>query len=350
MKYYFASLFLALCAAGCAAGNFHNNDIVSVSRSFADLLQWRWEAWRHDLPTRPQGPTPVMAPDLHALQGHAKSPQAQPQATWIGHATVLVQHSGLSVLTDPVFSDRASPISFIGPKRAQAPGVAMQDLPAIDLVLISHNHYDHLDLASVQALAARSQGSTLFLVPLGLKAWFEAQGIDNVIELGWWQSHVHRGVEFVLTPVQHWSARTAHDRNATLWGGWAIFGPDFHWYFSGDTGYSQDFTRTRQQFVSRWAQPDDGFDLALIAIGAYEPRWFMAQQHVNPAEAVQIHRDLGARRSMGVHWGTFELSDEALDQPPRDLALARSAAGLLDVDFFVLKIGETRTFPPRQLR
>ena len=156
-----------------------------------------------------------------------------------------------------------------------------------------------------------------------------------------------RGTEFHLTPVQHWSARGLTDRSATLWGGWSVFAPDFHWYFTGDTGYSQDFTDTRRHFSKRWPAPGDGFDLALIAVGAYEPRWFMASQHVNPADAVQIHKDLGTRRSVGVHWGTFALTDESLDQPPKDLALARQAQGLSEQDFFLLAIGETRALPAR---
>lgn len=261
---------------------------------------------------------------------------------------MLVQAGRLNVLTDPMFSERASAVQFIGPKRAQPPGMALKDLPPIDVVLISHNHYDHLDKQSVLDLAARSaqagQTPTLFLVPLGVKAWFTDLGIGNVVELDWWEQHVHQGVAFNFTPVQHWSARGLGDRSQTLWGGYAVFAPDFHWYFSGDTGYSKDFADTRERFSARNA---GGFDLALIAVGAYEPRWFMKEQHVNPAEAVQIHKDLGAKRSVGVHWGTFSLTDESLDQPPKDLAQARQAQGLRDDEFFLMKIGETRPLPPR---
>jgi N-acyl-phosphatidylethanolamine-hydrolysing phospholipase D len=268
-------------------------------------------------------------------------PAAQDSVTWIGHATALVQCAGLNILTDPVFSDRASPLAFAGPRRAQPPGIALDDLPPIDVVVISHNHYDHLDRASVLRLNERSRGRTVFLVPLGIKPWLEQQGIHNAVELDWWDSRSIRGVEFHLVPVQHWSSRTTSDRNKTLWGGWAVFAPGLRWYFSGDAAYSRDFADTRGKLA---AHAKDGvlFDLALLAIGAYEPRWFMAQQHMNPAEAVQAHKDLGARRSLGVHWGTFELTDEPLDQPPRDLALARQALGIADEDFFVLKIGETR--------
>jgi len=322
---------------------FKNNYTDAIPGTFADLLRWKTNAWRHSLPPAPQTPTPTVAPDLPALHANAGATM-QPAITWVGHATMLVQASGLNVLTDPVFSDRASPVQFAGPQRAQPPGVALADLPPIDVVVISHNHYDHLDAHAVQALNRRAQGATLFIVPLGLKAWFSRHGITQVVELDWWQQHMVRGVEFHLTPVQHWSARALGDRFQSLWGGWAVFGADFHWYFSGDTGYSQDFKDTRAHFQDR---SPDGFDIALIAVGAYEPRWFMQNQHINPAEAVQIHRDLHAKRSVGVHWGTFNLTDEPLDQPPKDLAAARQAQGVADDDFFLLKIGETRKLPAR---
>jgi N-acyl-phosphatidylethanolamine-hydrolysing phospholipase D len=273
----------------------------------------------------------------------------QPAVTWVGHATALVQASGLNVLTDPVFSDRASPVQFAGPKRAQPPGLALAQLPRIDVVVISHNHYDHLDKNTVRGLAEQAGGAPLFIVPLGVKAWIQALGTDHVKELDWWDSVKLGQVEFVFTPVQHWSARGVGDRSQTLWGGWAVFGPDFHWYFSGDTGYSADFVDTQKRFADRQTPAlGGGFDLALIAVGAYEPRWFMKEQHVNPAEAVRIHQDLKAKRSLGVHWGTFELTDEPLDQPPQDLAAARGAAGVLADDFFLLAIGQTRKLPKRQ--
>jgi N-acyl-phosphatidylethanolamine-hydrolysing phospholipase D len=346
-------------SVGCAAVNpfydpakrhhtpsgFKNNYVSAVDKSLGDLLRWRWEAFRQGLPKPPQTPTPSVAPDLAAIHANSRAAALmQPAITWIGHASMLVQASGLNVLTDPLFGNRASPLQFVGPLRTQPPGVALEDLPAIDAVVISHNHYDHLDKGTVIALNARARGDTLFLVPLGLKAWMAGLGITNVVELDWWQSHALRGVEFFLTPVQHWSARGMGDRCQTLWGGWAVFGADFHWYFTGDTGYSRDFIDTREHFADRNA---DGFDLALIAVGAYEPRWFMKAQHVNPAEAVQIHKDLAPKRSVGVHWGTFNLTDEPLDQPPRDLAEARLAQGVPEEDFFLMKIGETRRLPRR---
>lgn len=336
---------------------FKNNYTVSVTQGFGALMRWQFEKRQQGLPKPPAAPIPQQAPDLKTIQAYAPAyaasgaAAARPAITWIGHASMLVQAGGLNVLTDPVFSQRASPVQFIGPLRAQPPGIALADLPPVDVVVVSHNHYDHLDTDSVQAIAARSAASgrpTLFLVPLGLKSWFASRGITHVIEMDWWDTHVYRGVEFNFTPVQHWSARGFGDRSQTLWGGWAVFAPDLHWYFSGDTGYSKDFLDTRARFANRQAAGQGGgFDLALIAVGAYEPRWFMSGQHVNPAEAVQIHQDLGAKRSVGVHWGTFELTDEPLDQPPQDLAAARAAKGLKDEDFSVMAVGETRFLPPR---
>jgi N-acyl-phosphatidylethanolamine-hydrolysing phospholipase D len=321
------------------ADGFRNLDGSVIAKPFSQLLRWKWQSWREGLPPPVQQPAPVVAPELAALRANTPG---RPSATWIGHATVLVQAGGLNVLTDPVFSERASPVQFAGPARAQPPGIALADLPPIDVVLVSHSHYDHLDRASILALHARGRGRTMFLVPLGLKAWMAGQGIADAVELDWWETREVRGVPFQLVPVQHWSARSLGDRNRTLWGGWAVRAPDLHWYFSGDTGYADHFRQTRER--------GGPFDLALLAIGAYEPRWFMREQHMNPAEAVQAHRDLGARESVGIHWGTFSLTDEALDQPPRDLAQAREAAGLPETGFGVLAIGQTRWLAARVAR
>ncbi len=332
------------------AQGFRNTTVGAIDKPLSQLLRWRWQALRDGLPPPAQAPTPVALPELARLKantdaarlGAAGANAPVPSVTWIGHATTLVQSGGLNVLTDPVFSERASPVTFLGPRRAQPPGIALADLPPIDVVVVSHNHYDHLDRRSVALLEDRAPGRTLFLVPLGLKAWMQQLGVRNVVELDWWQSHRHAGVEFTLVPVQHWSARSLGDRNRTLWGGWAVRAPDLHWYFSGDAGYSRYFRDTGERL--------GGFDLALLAIGAYEPRWFMREQHMDPAEAVQAHADLRARRSIGIHWGTFELTDEPLDQPPRDLARARQAAGLAEDVFSVLAIGQTRWLAPRGQR
>ena len=366
---FFSCLAVAGVVAGCATVNphynptrphhtpqgFKNNYIDTVNKGFSELLRWQIERRQQGLPRPAAQPAPTQMPDLAAIKSYPLNTSgrvAAPQITWIGHASLLVQAGGLNTLVDPMFSERASPVQFVGPRRAQAPGLAMADLPPIDVVLISHNHYDHLDKASVLDIAQRANTAgrpALFVVPLGLKSWFAGIGINHVVELDWWDKQVHKGVEFYLTPVQHWSARGFGDRSKTLWGGYAVFAPDLHWYYSGDTGYSQDFADTAAHFANRQdAGRSGGFDLALIAIGTYEPRWFMKEQHVNPLEAVQIHHDIRAKRSVGVHWGTFELTDEPLDEPPRGLEAATRAMGLATGEFTVMAIGQTLALPARQ--
>jgi N-acyl-phosphatidylethanolamine-hydrolysing phospholipase D len=360
-------LATALLFSGCAnvnddfnpakkhhrADSFQNNYTDATDKSRMDLIRWQWERARAGLPKPPSSPTPVAQPDMKFVSANNGKTQ-EPAITWIGHATMLVQMGGLNILTDPIFSDRASPVQFAGPKRYQAPGIALKDLPRIDVVLLSHNHYDHLDTASVKTLNAQPGGAPLFIVPLGVKKWFAAEGITNVQQMDWWDKQTVKTaageVEIHFTPVQHWSARGLGDRRATLWGGYALFASDFHAYFSGDTGYSKDFLDTREHFAARQtAVLGGGFDIALIAVGAYEPRWFMKEQHVNPEEAVQIHLDLQAKRSVGVHWGTFDLTDESLDQPPKDLAAARAAKKLPQEAFDVMAIGQTLKLPRRKV-
>ena len=318
-------------------GGFRNNYPTPAHGSF-----WRWqrERWRNGLPRVPQGGYRFerLHPDLAWLRHN----RTQPMLTWIGHASFLLQLGGLNILTDPHLTRRASPLSFAGPARIVAPAIALHELPHIDAVVISHNHYDHLDLGTVKHLARQVNGSPRFFVPLGLKSWFAGRGMREVVELDWWEGAHHRGLDFHLVPVQHWSARNARDRDRTLWGGWMIELPSrtragepaFRFFFAGDTGYSRDFADIAARFVP--------IDLAALPIGAYEPRWFMQVMHVNPEEAVQIHLDLRARRSVAMHWGTFILTDEPMDEPPHRLALARQAAGLRGEDFFVMRHGEMR--------
>jgi N-acyl-phosphatidylethanolamine-hydrolysing phospholipase D len=330
---------------------FQNKYAPAIDKPRLDLIRWKIESARAGLPKPPEQPTPVVAPDMTFVSANSGSAQ-QPAITWIGHSTMLVQMGGLHILTDPQFSERASPVQFAGPKRYQPPGIALKDLPRIDVVLLSHNHYDHLDSSSVKGLNDQPGGAPLFIVPLGVKKWFTAQGIANVQQLDWWDKTTVKTpagqVEVHFTPVQHWSARGPGDRHATLWGGYAVFASDFHMYFSGDTGYSQDFVDTQKYFAAQQTEALGGsFDIALIAVGAYAPRWFMKDQHIDPTEAVQIHLDLKAKRSIGVHWGTFELTDESLDQPPKDLAIARSAKNLSREIFDVMAIGQTLKLPKR---
>src|SRR5690606_20903900 len=224
-----------------------------------------------------------------------------------------------------------------GPRRKVPLPITIEELPPIDVVVISHSHYDHLDASSIRALAARGDPPE-FLVPLGLVPWFRDLGIERVRAFDWWQSTRIDAVTASFVPAHHWSARTAFDRNRTLWGGWVLQADDLSVYFAGDTGYSKDFIEIGRRF--------GGFDLALIPVGAYEPRWFMAGQHVDPAEAVQIHRDVGARYSIGIHWGSFELTDESRDAPIGALARALDARGIPRSEFGLLRHGEARKLKP----
>jgi L-ascorbate metabolism protein UlaG (beta-lactamase superfamily) len=295
--------------------------------------RWKWEQLRDGVPRNPEGG--------YRFETAAPQLAANPSVTWVGHATVLLRVGGLSVLTDPQFSERASPVRFAGPRRVVPPVPALSELPHIDAVVVSHNHYDHLDLASVRKLAAQPGGSPRFFVPLGLKEWFERRGIRDVTEMDWWQSQRLGGLTIDLVPVQHWSKRTLSDTNQSLWGGWVLRHPELAFFFAGDSGYSQDFRDIRAKF--------GGFDLAAIPIGAYAPRWFMQIMHLDPAEAVQVHKDINARRSLAIHWGTFaHLTDEILYEPPQRLAEERKKAGLTEDDFFVLRHGETRVLKDRR--
>lgn len=337
------------------AKGFQNNYIGTVNKGVGELIRWQIERREQGLPRAPYAPSPTQPPDLQRVSRYktefARQSRTSPTITWIGHASLLVQAGGLDILTDPVFSRRASPIQLIGPVRAQPPGIAIADLPPIDVVVISHDHYDHLDRQSVLDIALRSAATptrTLFFVPLGMKSGFTDLGLTNTREMDWWDTLTERGVTFTFTPTQHWSARGMGDRSQTLWGAWAVTAPDLHWYFAGDTGNSKDFADTAARFAGQHTPAQGGgFDLALIPLGAYQPRWFLAEQHVNPEEAVQMHLDLLAKRSVGIHWGTFALSDESLDQPPKDLAAARAAKNIAADDFSVMAIGETRILPPR---
>jgi len=305
----------------------------------ASFWAWKWEQWRTGVPRIPEGGWhfPLDRPQLAAPGQH----DAQPAVTWIGHATILLQLDGLNILTDPMFSQRASPLSFAGPERVVPPALTLGQLPHIDIVLISHNHYDHLDKPSVKALARQTGGPPRFYVPLGLAAWFKDEGITTVTEMDWWDERDEAGLSARLkvhfVPAQHWSARSLWDRNQTLWGGFVVEHPRFRFLFTGDTGYSRDFADIGRRFGS--------FDLAAIPIGAYEPRWFMATQHVDPDEAVRIHQDVHARQSMAMHWGTFVMTDEPLDEPPQKLAQALIASRISADAFWVLRHGETRRVP-----
>ncbi len=318
--------------------NSHPTETPGRSLSRGSFWKWQWERWRDGLPREVPGGwhPPVLKPD--GARFAARGPE--PLVAWIGHATLLLSIGGTTVLTDPQFSPRASPLSFVGPERRVPPALSLAELPAIDVVVITHNHYDHLDRESVLALNRQPGGPPRFFVPLGLKAWMAGQGISNVVELDWWEQSAWRGLTMTLVPAQHFSARSPFDTNATLWGGWIVDHPSFRFYIAGDTGYSEDFREIGRRFGP--------IDLAAIPIGAYEPRWFMGQMHVNPEEAVQVHLDVRARASVAMHWGTFPMTDESLDEPPRALAQALARAHVSPESFFTMQFGAVRTLPMHQ--
>jgi L-ascorbate metabolism protein UlaG (beta-lactamase superfamily) len=251
--------------------------------------------------------------------------------TFIGHATFLIQTAEGNILTDPMYSRRAGPLGVFGPRRVRQPAVRFDDLPRISTVLLSHNHYDHCDLPTLRILAERFD--PIVVTPLGNAALVRSAGIRRVEELDWWQPATASDLPTVLTPAQHFSARGPHDRNRALWGGFSFVTGGRRMFFAGDTGYSTFFRDVRTKLGP--------IDLALLPIGAYEPRWFMQAVHMNPAEAVQAHLDLEAPESIGMHYGTFQLTTEAIDEPLRALEEARHARGVGPAQFRTLGFGES---------
>ena len=229
---------------------------------------------------------------------------------WIGHSTFLIKKAGTVILTDPIFSDRASPFKNIGPERLIPPVIPLKELPRIDFVTVSHNHYDHLDINSLKKIS-KLNPDAVFLVPAGDLKLLKKKRINNVYEFNWWETFIVEELTFTFTPVQHWSKRGLFDRNKSLWGGWYINFNDYGMYHAGDTGYSKDFIDTRLKLGAP--------KYAFIPIGAYDPEWFMAESHVNPEDAVQIMIDLEAEKAFGMHWGTFALTDEDTLEPPTRL-------------------------------
>ena len=296
-------------------------------RKSGDVERWRKERKEQGLPHPPGGGYGAFTAkwwQRAELKGH------DDRVWWLGHATVLLRINGRYLLTDPVFSRRASPLSFAGPQRKTPAPVCVNELHYLDAVLISHNHYDHLDSATVRQIIRRFP-DTHFFVPLGLRQWFIRRGIRHVTELDWGQSHSWQGMTFTAVPAQHWSMRSFWDRNRSLWCGWIIEGASLRIWFSGDTGYTST--------LAEIALSRGPLDLALIPIGAYSPRWFMSSHHMDPQQAVTLWQQLNKPFTVPIHWGVFELGDESLDMPPQELLAA------LDDDesrFFVpLRIGQS---------
>ena len=305
---------------------FRNTNQTSFDseRSFGDFLKWRF--------TRKE---PNVVQIETSDQWKQLGEQSKNYAVWIGHSTYLLNNGDLTILTDPVFSKRASPFSWAGPKRLIAPAISLEELPRIDVVTVSHNHYDHLDIVSLKTLY-KLNPNALFLVSKGDMDLLVRSGIQNVTEFLWWENIKVKNTLFTFTPVQHWSARGFRDRNKSLWGGWFMQSSDRTIYHAGDTGYSDDFKETR----SRLGSPD----FAMIPIGGYDPLWFMRYHHVNPSESIQIALDLGVPKSFGMHWGTFRLTDEDILEPAQLIDQELKKLNLSEDFFRTSKPGEIVSF------
>jgi N-acyl-phosphatidylethanolamine-hydrolysing phospholipase D len=325
-------------------GGFQNPWPNAELHGFKDFLRWRLGERRgtHIPPNPPYGSLPTRQPAIvspRAARGYRS-------VTWVGHSTVLLQLGALNVLTDPVWSERASPLKWIGPRRVMAPGVDFDALPHIDVVLLSHNHYDHLDAPTVRRIAKKFPDAA-WLCPLRLGGLLRSWGVRHLVERDWWQRVETPMYTATCLPAQHFSARGLRDRGDTLWCGWAIEAEGVRVCFAGDTALHPEFGA-----IASAAGP---FDLVMLPIGAYEPRWFMRAVHMNPEDALEAYRALTTRNAapppcLALHWGTFRLTDEAVEEPPARFARLWSDAGLPGDANWTFAHGETRRLEPRLAR
>ncbi|MER9329487.1 MBL fold metallo-hydrolase [Mesorhizobium sp. M0488] len=313
-------------------GNLFFNPDGQIPGRFSDLLKWQLSGQRSKWPVTDPSPLPQAKPARRVDGSDLK-------VTMVGHSTLLIQTAGLNFLTDPVWSLRTSPFSFAGPKRVAPPGIAFADLPPIDLVLVSHNHYDHLDLATLKQLKAGHD--PLVITPFGNDTIIDAAVPGMRLSAHDWGDRVElgNGVFVHVEPAHHWSARGARDRRMALWAGFVIGTPAGNIYFAGDTGFHDGIN------YRLMAEKHGGFRFAILPIGAYEPRWFMAPQHQNPQEAVEGMRLCNAAHAAGCHWGTFQLTDEPFDEPVRKLAEALDGQGIPREHFRALRPGEVWDVP-----
>ncbi|UCO98971.1 MBL fold metallo-hydrolase [Metapseudomonas lalkuanensis] len=320
---------------GPASDNFDGRRFRNLEpKPHKDLRSFlRWQFSREKQAEWLDQPGPVVPPEVPArVEGD------ELRITYINHATLLIQHLGLNIVTDPVWSQRVSPFSFVGPRRHHPPGLELDQLPPIDLILVSHNHYDHLDLESLRGLAERFPLAKV-VSGLGNALLIRESGFKNVVELDWWQElPLEGGLKLHSVPVQHWSARTRSDTNETLWMGFVIESPYGPFLFPGDTGLGPEFRLIRERFGP--------MRFAALPIGAYAPRWFMRDNHMNPDDAVQAHKQLESAHSLAIHFGTFNLTDEGQFAPPRDLAKALADWQVAADDFRVPTPGYQWLIPP----
>jgi N-acyl-phosphatidylethanolamine-hydrolysing phospholipase D len=309
-------------------GGFRNPDgDTGQSRGWTRVRFWFSRFWANGIASRS-----FEAPRVDNDGAMLSSEGSSPTVTWIGHSTLLVQLEGVNLLTDPHWGLRASLFSWAGPRRLSAPGLPFERLPPIHVVLVSHDHYDHLDRDTVKRLALAHD--PLFLVPLGLQRWFADQGITRVQELDWWQVHEHRGLQFVCLPAHHRAQRTPWDSNTRLWASWAAIRATRRFYFSGDTRYFDGFKQTGERLGP--------FDLAAVGIGTYMPPRIMRASHTNPEDAVQAFEDLRGQILLGIHWGTFDISEEPLAEPPERMLAEARRRGIAPERAWIFKLGETR--------
>jgi len=307
-----------LFTTGFLFAEYKNTNGVASDKSFGDMLQWI----RSDI--EPEITKIELSSDWQKLD----LSEDDNYAIWIGHSTFLIKKNGVTILTDPIFSKRASPFKNIGPKRLIPPAIPLDAIPHIDIVTVSHNHYDHLDIHSLKKIS-KKHPEAIFLVPAGDEKLLKRKKIKNVYNFDWWESIEHKGFVITFTPVQHWSKRSLFDRNKSLWGGWFFKHKDYSLYHAGDTGYSKDFIDTKIKLGSP--------KYAFIPIGAYDPEWFMAESHVNPEDAVQIMLDLEAEKAFGMHWATFVLTDEDTIEPK--IRLEKEIMKYKDLDFISVSPG-----------
>ena len=300
-----------------AEERFSNSDGMKNEKSLSEVLKW---SWSREEPKKEFIKTNENI-NLNSLKDR------EHYALWIGHSTFLINNGDLTILTDPIFSERASPLNFAGPKRLIKPVIKIKDLPEVDVITISHNHYDHLDINSLRKIQKKFPNVKI-LVPKGDLKLLKNYNLNNGFEFLWWEEIIFDNTKFIFTPAQHWSARGLRDRNKSLWGSWFIKNEDKNIFHAGDTGYSEDFIEIRNRLGA--------VDFAMIPIGAYDPQWFMSYSHVNPEEALNIAKDLDAKKSIGMHWGTFILTDEPVLEPRERL---NKITNQTNVDFYTVTPG-----------